>query len=176
MADSHGGCSIQFSGILFCGNVPWKFNFVQGFVTKGIKDALQRVPLNQVTQNWIKEGSMNHCIVGTISDRTVTQWTQWTVNVFFTPWHDWPSSCDAVAVFLNILHVEVLCPTTHHVMWAYYNRHTSFAGLSIAVLLIRGKIVVIFVHRGVGPSLFRGHPCAGARSNTQQPASARLSQ
>jgi hypothetical protein len=32
---------------------------------------------------------------------------------------------------------------------------------------IRGKIiVVIFMHRGVGPSLFRGRSCAGARSNT----------
>jgi hypothetical protein len=36
--------------------------------------------------------------------------------------------------------------------------------------------VVIFVHHGVGPSLFRGRSCAGARSNTQQPASGRLSQ
>jgi hypothetical protein len=40
----------------------------------------------------------------------------------------------------------------------------------------RKIIVVIFVHRGVGPLLFRGRSCAGARSNTQQPASARLSQ
>jgi hypothetical protein len=40
----------------------------------------------------------------------------------------------------------------------------------------RSIIVVIFVHRGVGLSLFRGRSCAGARSNTQQPASARLSQ
>jgi hypothetical protein len=45
------------------------------------------------------------------------------------------------------------------------------------VLLVFGKIVVvIFVHRGMGPALFRGRSCAGARSNTQQPASARLSQ
>jgi hypothetical protein len=47
----------------------------------------------------------------------------------------------------------------------------------IAVLFICGKIiVVIFVHHGVGPSLLRGRSCAGALSNTQQPASARLSQ
>jgi hypothetical protein len=47
------------------------------------------------------------------------------------------------------------------------------AGLRIAVLHIRGKIiVVIFVHCGVGPSLFHGRSCAGARYNTQQPASA----
>jgi hypothetical protein len=61
----------------------------------------------------------------------------------------------------------------------YYHcsRPFSLAGVRIAVLLIRGKIiVVIYVHRGVGPSLFRGRSCAGARSNTQQPASARLSQ
>jgi hypothetical protein len=38
--------------------------------------------------------------------------------------------------------------------------------LRIAVLLIRGKIIVIFVHRGVGPSLFRGRSCAGGRSNS----------
>jgi hypothetical protein len=47
--------------------------------------------------------------------------------------------------------------------------------LRIAVLLVRGKIiVVILVHRGVGPSLFRGRSCAGAWSNTEQPTSARL--
>jgi hypothetical protein len=56
-------------------------------------------------------------------------------------------------------------------------RHASFTGFLIAVLFIcRKVIVVIFVHRGVGPSLFRDCSCAGARSNTQQPASARLSQ
>jgi hypothetical protein len=52
----------------------------------------------------------------------------------------------------------------------YYNRppHLSFAGLWFATSIIRTKIiVVILVHGGVGPSLFRGPPCAGARSNTQ---------
>jgi hypothetical protein len=54
------------------------------------------------------------------------------------------------------------------------SRRPSFADVRIAVLVIRGKIImVIFVLRGVGPSLFRGRSCAGARSNTQQPASAR---
>jgi hypothetical protein len=52
-----------------------------------------------------------------------------------------------------------------------YSRPSSFT-----VLLIRGKFVVIFEHRGVGPSIFRGCSCAGARSNTQHPACARLSQ
>jgi hypothetical protein len=54
---------------------------------------------------------------------------------------------------------------------------SSFADLRIAVLLIHLKIIVgIFVHRGVGPSLFRGRSCAGARSITQQRESARLAQ
>jgi hypothetical protein len=54
-----------------------------------------------------------------------------------------------------------------------YSRLASFAGLRIAVLLIRGKIiVVILVHRGVGPSLFCGRSCAGARSKPQLPTSA----
>jgi hypothetical protein len=38
----------------------------------------------------------------------------------------------------------------------------------ISVLLIRGKnIVIIFVHRGLGPSLFRGGSFAGARSRSR---------
>jgi hypothetical protein len=58
-----------------------------------------------------------------------------------------------------------------------YSRPFLFAGLRIVVLIIHGKIIaVIFVHCGIGPSLFHSHSCAGARINTQQPASARLSQ
>jgi hypothetical protein len=51
-----------------------------------------------------------------------------------------------------------------------------FTGFGLTVLLNREKIVVvIYVNRGLRPSLFRGRSCAGARSDTQQPASARLS-
>jgi hypothetical protein len=58
-----------------------------------------------------------------------------------------------------------------------YSRPSSFAGLCIAVWLICGKIiVVIFVHRGIGPLLFHRCSCADAWSNTQQPTSAHLSQ
>jgi uncharacterized membrane protein YcfT len=69
---------------------------------------------------------------------------------------------------LSLLHCLIVLKVTYSLC----SRPSSFA-----VLLIRGKtIVVIFVQRGVGPSLFRGRSCAGARSNTQQPASARMSQ
>jgi hypothetical protein len=58
-----------------------------------------------------------------------------------------------------------------------YSNTASFVCLRIAVLLIREKIIVVIsVHRGAGPSLIHGRSRAGARSNTQQPASARLSQ
>jgi hypothetical protein len=58
-----------------------------------------------------------------------------------------------------------------------YSRLTSFTRLCITVLLIRRKIiVVIFVHHGIGLSLFHGRSCAGARRNTLQHASACKSQ
>jgi hypothetical protein len=54
-----------------------------------------------------------------------------------------------------------------------YSRPALLAGLHIMVLLIHGKIVeAIFVHHGIGLLLFHGCSCAGARSSTQQPASA----
>jgi hypothetical protein len=65
---------------------------------------------------------------------------------------------------------------TLYITRSLYSRPSSFANFRIAVLLIRGKIIVIFVHRGLGLSFSRDGSCAGARSNTKQPASARLSQ
>jgi hypothetical protein len=54
-----------------------------------------------------------------------------------------------------------------------YSRPATFADLRIAVLLIRGKTVVAtFVHHGVGPSVFRGSSCAGARSRPKLTISA----
>ncbi|XP_021918929.1 uncharacterized protein LOC110829502 isoform X2 [Zootermopsis nevadensis] len=46
--------------------------------------------------------------------------------------------------------------------------------MAVKNMLISGK-VVISLHRGIDPSLFRGRFCAGALSNTQEPVSAGLS-
>jgi hypothetical protein len=55
-------------------------------------------------------------------------------------------------------------------------RKTVFGVSATRFCIFGEKILLIFLHRGACPSLFRGLPCADARSNTQQPASAGLPQ
>jgi hypothetical protein len=54
-----------------------------------------------------------------------------------------------------------------------FSAPASFADLRTAASLVRKKItLLIFVHHGVGPSLFRCRSCAGARSRPQLTTSA----
>lgn len=61
---------------------------------------------------------------------------------------------------------------------AFVIQQTRYAScLLIAVLFICGEFVmVVFVHRGVGPPLFLGRFCAGARINAEKHASPCLHQ
>jgi hypothetical protein len=77
--------------------------------------------------------------------------------------------CLAVSLYF------LLCPNFRVpfiVSWIYSQRSDYSRTFSFVVLQIGGQSFVIFVHRGIGPSLFRCGSCAGARSNTQQPAPA----
>jgi hypothetical protein len=95
------------------------------------------------------------CFTSAVSARVRCQ-IQWLVS----------SLCRSVAAAVSWQHLFAVQHSA-----AQCSTPSSFAGLCTAVVLIRETtIVVIFVHRGVGPSLFRGHSCAGARSSSQQPA------